>query len=93
MSENAPQAREALSLRPSEFFKRQIYATIWFERDNLPPLIAAVGEDNVMFETDFPHPTCLYPDPLSTAAANMRELSPETQQKILGGNASRLYGI
>jgi predicted TIM-barrel fold metal-dependent hydrolase len=93
MSENAPQAREKLSLRPSEFFKRQIYATIWFERDNLPPLIAAVGEDNVMFETDFPHPTCLYPDPLSTAAANMRELSSETQQKILGGNAARLYGI
>ena len=39
-------------------------------------LIASVGEDNIMFETDFPHPTCLYPDPLKTAAENMRELSP-----------------
>ena len=32
MAENAPQAKAALSLLPSEYFKRQIYATTWFER-------------------------------------------------------------
>ena len=42
-----------------------------------PSLVAAVGEDNILFETDFPHPTCLYPDPLKTARDNMRELSPD----------------
>ena len=75
MSENAPQAKAALSLSPSEYFKRQIYATTWFERTNLATLIASVGEDNIMFETDFPHPTCLYPNPLGTAERNMQELS------------------
>jgi predicted TIM-barrel fold metal-dependent hydrolase len=93
MSENAPKQKAALSMLPSEYFKRQIYATIWFERSNLPQLIGAVGEDNVLFETDFPHPTCLYPKPLETAAANMRELSPEVRAKILGENATKLYRL
>jgi predicted TIM-barrel fold metal-dependent hydrolase len=94
MAENAPKLRnEVLSMSPSEYFKRQIYATMWFERTDLPSLVRAVGEDNILFETDFPHPTCLYPDPLKTAAHNMRELSPTAQRKILGENAAKLYGI
>src|SRR5262245_13477647 len=93
MAENAPQLRERLSLSPTEFFQRQIYATTWFERTNLAQLVATVGEDNIMFETDFPHPTCLYPDPLATAAANMGDLDPAVQRKILGENGVRLYRL
>lgn len=93
LAENAPAQRAALSLTPSEYFKRQIYATTWFERTDLPTLVASVGEDNIMFETDFPHPTCLYPDPLATAYDNMRELSTETRNKILGINAAKLYHL
>jgi predicted TIM-barrel fold metal-dependent hydrolase len=93
MSENAPDDKAALSLLPSEYFKRQIYATTWFERTNLPQLVDAVGEDNIMFETDFPHPTCLYPDPLGVAAENMRDLSETARAKILGGNAINLYSL
>ena len=93
LAENAPAQREALSLSPSEYFKRQIYATTWFERTNMPTLIESVGEDNIMFETDFPHPTCLYPDPLGVAHDNLRELSTEVRNKILGGNAAKLYRL
>jgi len=94
MSENAPTLRnETLSMSPTEYFKRQIYATMWFERTNLPSLVAAVGEDNILFETDFPHPTCLYPDPLTSAHENMRELSETARNKILGGNATKLYRL
>jgi predicted TIM-barrel fold metal-dependent hydrolase len=93
MSENAPHAKAALSLSPSEYFKRQIYATTWFERTDLAAIVAAVGEDNIMFETDYPHPTCLYPDPLKTAEENMRDLSPAVQRKILGETASKLYKL
>jgi len=93
MDENAPDAKARLSMLPSEYFKRQIYATTWFERSNLASLIDAVGEDNIMFETDFPHPTCLYPDPLRTAETNMRDLSPPVRRKILGENGAKLYRI
>ena len=94
MAENAPRLRnETLSMSPSEYFKRQIYATMWFERTDLPSLVKAVGEDNILFETDFPHPTCLYPDPLDTVLDNWRELEPRTRNKILGGNAELLYRL
>jgi predicted TIM-barrel fold metal-dependent hydrolase len=93
MHENSPRQRAEMSLSPSEYFRRQIYATTWFERTDLPAIVNAVGEDNIMFETDFPHPTCLYPDPLKTAEANMRDLSVTAQKKILGDNAKQLYRL
>jgi len=93
MDENAPAAKARMKLLPSEYFKQNIYATTWFEHRNLASLIDAVGEDNLMFETDFPHPTCLYPAPLKTAEANLRDLSTEVQRKILGENAAQLYKL
>jgi len=93
MDENAPQAKAALSLLPSEYFRRQMFATTWFESRHLSSVVEAVGEDSVMFETDFPHPTCLYPDPLTSARDNMAGLGPLTQRKILSENATRLYRL
>ncbi len=93
MEENAPGLKKQLSLTPKEFFRRNIYATMWFERANVADVVSQVGEDNILFETDFPHPTCLYPDPLATAARNMNPLSPTAQRKILGENAAKLYGL
>lgn len=95
MAENAPRQLEGLSMRPSEYFRRQIYATYWFEQGHgrIADLVATVGEDNVLFETDFPHPTCLYPDPLQTIEDKIRPLRPEVQRKVLGENAARLYRI
>jgi uncharacterized protein len=52
-----------MKLLPSEYFRRQVYACFWFERRNTPYMIQAVGVDNVMMETDFPHPTSLFPGP------------------------------
>jgi predicted TIM-barrel fold metal-dependent hydrolase len=95
MAENAPKQLAALSKRPAEYFASNLYATFWFEnnRNKLPDLIDAVGEDSILFETDFPHPTCLYPSPLESVADKMATLAPETQKKILGENARRLYRL
>jgi uncharacterized protein len=93
MSENAPQQLEHMTMLPSEYFKRNLYATFWFEKNNLPALIESVGEDNILFETDFPHPTCLYPKPLDTVAEKMSTLAPSVQRKILGENAAKLYRL
>jgi predicted TIM-barrel fold metal-dependent hydrolase len=93
MAENAPSARTTLSLTPLEYFQRQIYATTWFERTDLAQLVARLGEDRILFETDYPHPTCLYPDPLRSAEENLRDLTPTAREKILGANAARLYRL
>lgn len=93
MAENAPVDRAKLSLTPHEFFQRQIYATTWFEHTDLAHLVNRLGEDRILFETDYPHPTCLYPEPLKHAAENMADLSPTAREKLLSGNARRLYRI
>ena len=95
MAENAPGELAELQKMPSEYFKSNLYATFWFEnnRNKLPDLIEAVGEDNILFETDFPHPTCLYPNPLASVEAKMNTLSPEARRKIFGENARKLYRL
>ncbi|HET6954151.1 MAG TPA: amidohydrolase family protein [Acidimicrobiales bacterium] len=95
MGENAPEELSRLKKPPSEYFRTNLYATFWFEnnRNKLPDLVEAVGEDRILFETDFPHPTCLYPDPLGTVEAKMSSLAPEARRKIMGENARRLYRL
>lgn len=91
LAENAATHRYALT--PAEYFARNVYSCFWFERRNIVDSIRQVGVDNVMFETDFPHPTCLYPDPLQHAAPGLAALDAESRRKILSGNAARLYSI
>ena len=93
--ENAPAQAAELGRMPSEYFKDNWYATYWFERNrgDVQYLIDAIGEDTVLFETDFPHPTCLYPTPLETIEESMCTLRPETRRKVLGENAAKLYRL
>jgi predicted TIM-barrel fold metal-dependent hydrolase len=95
MAENAPDELAQLKKPPSEYFRSNMYATFWFERNRnkLSDLVEAVGEDSILFETDFPHPTCLYPNPLQTVAPKMATLAPEVRRKILGENAKKLYRL
>ena len=95
LEENAPKWFDKLRKRPSEYFRDNWYATFWFEtgRGDLQHLIDAVGEDNVMFETDFPHPTCLHPDPVGVMRERTASLRPETRRKVMGENAAKLYRI
>jgi predicted TIM-barrel fold metal-dependent hydrolase len=82
-----------LSLTPPEYFRRQIYGCFWFEKRGLADMIRRVGVDNCMFETDFPHPTCLYPTPLESAAQALEGLTPAEMRKVMSGNAAKLYKI
>ena len=65
-SRTRPQQCAALAKKPSEYFRSNWYATFWFEENqgDVQGLLDKVGDDRVLFETDFPHPTCLYPSPL-----------------------------
>jgi predicted TIM-barrel fold metal-dependent hydrolase len=84
---------------PSEVFKRQVYATFWFEHKSLKPTIEEF-QDNVMFASDFPHPTCLAPG-AGYASDSVRDhiektlsdLPESILRKILYENAARLYHL
>ncbi len=51
----------------------------------------AIGEDNVMCETDYPHSDSTWPDCIQNARGQVGHLAPEVQYKLLRGNAERLY--
>ena len=93
--ENAPAQFAKLKRKPSEYFKDHWNATYWFERNNgnVQGLMDSVGEDNVLFSTDYPHPTCLYPKPLDVAADALSSLRDSTRRKVLGENAAKLYRL
>ncbi|WP_319455831.1 MULTISPECIES: amidohydrolase family protein [unclassified Mycobacterium] len=85
-------------LLPSEYFKRQIYATFWFD-----PHVGSAAElypDNLMFETDFPHSSGLHPTPGSLAKGpretindNLTALPRDLVSKLLQDNAAAVYNI
>jgi predicted TIM-barrel fold metal-dependent hydrolase len=88
-------------LLPSEYFKRQIYGCFWFEHGpSLNAALEVIGPDNILYETDFPHPTSMSPGPVSTALApkdfiaeNLGHLPTVVLKKILHDNAARVYHL
>ncbi|TML11450.1 MAG: amidohydrolase [Actinobacteria bacterium] len=78
---------------PSDYFRRQVYACYWFETIAPKKLLDNLPIDNILFETDFPHPTCLYGNIAEKIEAGLEDASPEVRRKILWENAAALYNI
>ena len=86
--------RPDLDRLPSEYFARNVYGCYWFEQTAPRLLIEKVGVDNILFETDFPHPTSLFDgDVHASIASGLAECSAEVRRKILWGNAQKLYKV
>jgi predicted TIM-barrel fold metal-dependent hydrolase len=80
-------------LKPSEYFARQVYACYIFEEHAPRELMDSIGVDNVLFETDYPHPVCLYDNVREKIDAALGNATPETRSKVLFDNAAKLYKI
>ena len=86
--------RADLDRLPSEYFARNVFGCYWFEQVAPRRLIDKVGVDNILFETDFPHPTSLFGAEVHARIANgLGECDADTRRKILWDNAARLYKI
>jgi len=79
---------------PSEYFARNIYACYWFEQTAPRRLLDKVGVDNILFETDFPHPTSLYGDEVhDRIKSGLSDCTEEVRRKILWENGQKLYKV
>ena len=78
---------------PRELFKRQVYSCFWFEESAPQRLLDIIGVDNVMFETDFPHATCLYPGAVDKGLKALAPWEDDVIRKVMGGNAARVYNL
>ncbi len=79
--------------RPKEYFRDHVYACFWFEDFGPRNMIEEVGVQNILFETDFPHPTCLYPRHQEHVASVLSDLDPYVRRRVLQDNALELYKL
>ena len=75
---------------PVAVFKRNIFVHPFHEDDPVG-LCRAIGADNVVFGSDYPHPEGMA-DPLSFVD-DLDGLSHEETAKVMGGNLARLMGV
>ena len=91
--EMLPVKRGMLNKRPWEYFRDHFMCSFWFEKVAPKILLETIGVDNVMFETDFPHPTSLYPGVQAHLKDVLGGHSPEIRKKVLQDNPTRLYNL
>ncbi len=79
-------------LRPSEYFARQCW--ISFEPDEvlISHVMREVGTDKFFWATDFPHSDG-FPGIVERIKKSINSLPVKDQQKILGGNAEKVYNL
>jgi predicted TIM-barrel fold metal-dependent hydrolase len=79
-------------MKPSDYFRRQGYVT--YQQDAfLEPIVPLIGEDRIMWGSDYPHPDCLWPDSHKILADNLSKFPESTQRKIVHDNVAKLYNI
>lgn len=79
-----------LTMKPSRYFLRQCFVGAE-EEPGLPQTVEQIGNDNIVWSTDYPHWDSDYP----RASEKFFELplDAETRRKILWDNCARLYGL
>ncbi len=81
-----------LSLPPSAYFKRQIYAT--FQKDfHGVRAMAEIAPDNVMWGSDYPHRDGTWPFSRKAIEEQFRGIDETIRRKMLWENVRRVYGI
>jgi predicted TIM-barrel fold metal-dependent hydrolase len=78
--------------KPSFYFSRQVFGCFFSDRFGLENL-ADIGEDNVLFECDYPHADSNWPTTREVAREMTSGLEPAVIEKVLRGNAIKLFSL
>jgi predicted TIM-barrel fold metal-dependent hydrolase len=81
-----------LSLKPSEYFKRQCFISVDPDEDLVADVIDRLGDDNIVISTDYPHIDAHFPRAVEEFLP-IEGISRESKQKILWDNCARLYNL
>ncbi len=81
-----------LTMKPSEYWHRQFKATYQSDKVGVR-LLDVLGEDNVMWGSDFPHPDGVWPDSREFIENELGDLPEKTRNKVVCENAAKLYGF
>ncbi len=87
-----PWEQTKLSLMPTEYFKRQGFASMDVDEFLAAHVVEQLGDDNLVLSTDYPHHDSAYPEAVNIFLS-MEGFSRETKKKVLWDNCARLYGL
>ena len=82
-----------MPLMPSEYFARQCWVSFEIDEPTLPALVPYVGEDRIVWGSDYPHHDSTFPGAVKALRDTIAPLDRVVQQKILGDNARALYRL
>jgi predicted TIM-barrel fold metal-dependent hydrolase len=77
---------------PSSYFRGRVYGC-FFEDDFGLRNRDAIGIDQILFESDYPHGDSTWPNTRQYAEKAMAALTPSEIQKIVRDNAIELFGL
>ena len=87
-----PIAPTSLTMKPSEYFKRQVYAT--FMEDEVGILtMQLLGADNFMWGSDYPHYESTWPKSQEILSQSFENTPNEERVKVVYKNCAKLYGL
>src|SRR3979490_690601 len=81
-----------LKMKPSEYWYRQCYATYQTDPVGIR-LLDILGEDNVMWGSDYPHPDGIWPDSQEFLDRELGGVSAEPRRKVTRDTAMKLYRL
>ena len=82
-----------MRLLPSEYFARQCWVSFEGDEPTLPALVPFVGEDRIVWGSDYPHHDSTFPGAVKQLRETIEPLDASVQAKILSGNARALYRL
>ncbi len=80
-----------LSMPPSEYFRRGGFAAVECDEEFVGHVVQAIGDDNLVTTTDYPHGDSKYPGAMDRFLT--LPLSDKSKQKILWDNVLKLYAL
>jgi uncharacterized protein len=86
------EVKDNVKMKPSEYFRRQCFISIEPDEPYLQEVIRYIGEDNLIFGSDYPH-VDHHPNIMKDVENLQNKLPEKTMKKILWDNASRFYGL
>jgi predicted TIM-barrel fold metal-dependent hydrolase len=82
-----------MPLKPSEYFKRQCWVAFEADEETLPALVPHIGEDRIVWGSDYPHHDATFPGAVKKLEAATRDLSAGVRRRIMRANAQDLYRL
>jgi predicted TIM-barrel fold metal-dependent hydrolase len=80
----------ALDMKPSDYYRRQMYAT--FQTDPIgAKLLEYVGVENAMWASDYPHGDSVWPYSHETVEQDFAGVDEASLRKVTHDNAQKLY--